>query len=144
MTDPARRTELELAEHYVDLLNERRLDELDSILPADFASHLRVGDISGREPFKALVRSLYDGIPDVLWTVEEYICAPGRVVIRYFFQGTHMGPFLGIPPCHKLVRLEGAEVLHIRDGRIHEIWNYTDVMGLASRLQSIEPLSVEV
>lgn len=128
---------------YIDILNHRNLDEFDNLLADHFVSHLRVGEIPGIAGFKAMMEQCYDAFPDIVWTAEEWICAPDRAVLRYVFEATHRAPFLGIPASGQFVRLEGAEVLHLSHGRIHEIWNYTDFMGLAARLNFVNPLALD-
>ncbi|MBK9646891.1 MAG: hypothetical protein IPO67_17330 [Deltaproteobacteria bacterium] len=39
---------------------------------------------------------------------------------------------------------EGIELLHVADGKIREIWNYADIMGLAAQLGAEAPLTVEI
>lgn len=144
MTDPSRAAAEALVRRYFDAVNERRLDELDACFPPDFISHLRVGDVHGLEAFKALLRIVYAAFPDVLWTSIEEIYTPDRVVIRYFFEGTQVGPFMGIPPSHRFVRVDACEVMHLRDGIVPEIWNYADLMGLAAQVNAVNPLALRV
>jgi predicted ester cyclase len=144
MSDPIHRSPEELVRRYLDACNDRRLDDLDVIFTPGFTSHLRVGDAEGLDRFKVLMRQVYDAFPDVLWTLVETIYAPDRAVLRYYFEATHLGPFLGIPPSHRRVRIDGCEVMHIRDGWVHEIWNYADLMGLAARVNAVNPLAIEM
>lgn len=144
MTDPSRAAAEVLVRRYFDAVNTRRLDELDACFPPDFVSHLRVGDVQGLVAFKALLEMVYAAFPDVLWTPIEEIYTADRAVIRYFFEGTHVGPFLGIPPSHRFVRVDGCEVMVLRDGRVPEIWNYADMMSLAAQVNAVNPLALRV
>ncbi|MCB9765660.1 MAG: ester cyclase [Alphaproteobacteria bacterium] len=143
MADPTAEA-LRLGKRYVDLINERRLDLLDALMPPDFKSHTRVGTIQGLAGFKALMQMSYAAFPELHWHIEEFICAEGRVVLRYHWEAVQRAPFLGIPPTHKLVRAEGVEIGHVRDGQIIEIWNYADIMGLAAQLQFKDPLGLGI
>lgn len=143
MTDPtaeARR----LALAYVDVLNERRIDDYGDVLAADLVSHLRVGDIAGLPAFVEVMRMCYDAFPGVIWELDELVVAPDRAVLRYHFDAVQRGAFMGIPASHRMAHLEGIELLHVRAGRIHEIWNYADVMGLAAQLGAERPLALEI
>ncbi|MCK6520635.1 ester cyclase [Myxococcota bacterium] len=143
MSDPvaeARR----LAQTYVELLNERRLPELGAVLAPTLVSHLRVGDIVGVEAFRGVMQMAYEAFPGVVWVIDELIATPDRAVVRYHFDAVQRGPFLGIPASHRMVHLEGVELLHIADGKIHTIWNYADIMGLAAQLGAEAPLAVEI
>ena len=132
-----------IARLYLDVFNHRKLDALDELLAPEFVSHLRVGDISGLESFRAVMDDFYTAFPDVLWEVDEWVFTEERAVIRYHWLGTQTESWLGIPPTHKIVRGEGLELLHIAKGRIVEVWNYSDIMGLAAQLQAPEPLDIE-
>ena len=143
MSDPtaeARR----LAQRYTLLLNERRLDALTEVLSADLVSHLRVGDIVGIAAFRGIMEMCYEAFPGVLWVIDELVATPDRAVIRYHFDAVQRGPFLGIPASHRMVHLEGIELLHVVDGRVQEIWNYADIMGLAAQLRAEDPLGLEI
>jgi steroid delta-isomerase-like uncharacterized protein len=133
-----------LARKYLALFNDRKLDVLDDLLTPDFVSHLRVGELRGLDRFKAMMSSFYEAFPDVRWMVDEWVFAQNRAVIRYSWSGTQRAAWLGIPPTHKIVRGEGLELLHMKDGRISEVWNYSDIMGLAAQLQAPKPLDIEV
>jgi steroid delta-isomerase-like uncharacterized protein len=141
---PIDRSPRELVRRYLDAINERALDELDVIFPPSFVSHLRVGDIVGLDAFKAMLRECYSAFPDVVWTAVEEIHAPGRAVLRYYFEGTHLGPFLGVPASHRRVRIDACEVMAIEGGWIPEIWNYADLMGLGAQINAVHPLALQV
>lgn len=133
-----------IAHHYLAIFNDRDLDALHEIIAPDFVSHMRVGDIRGIAAFRAVLESFYEAFPDVHWVVDEWVFTQDRVVCRYHFEGTQVAPWLGIPPSHKLVRGEGLELLHLRDGLIVEVWNYADLMGLAAQLHAPGPLGIEI
>ncbi len=133
-----------LALLYTELLNERRLDALTDALAEDLVSHLRVGDIRGIAAFREVMEMCYEAFPGVIWVLDELVVSPDRAVIRYHFDAVQRGPFLGIPASHRMVHLEGIELLHIHAGRVREIWNYADMMGLAAQLRAEDPLSLEI
>jgi predicted ester cyclase len=131
----------ELTHLYFEACNERRFELFDLVFPADFLSHLRLGDVVGLPAFKALMAQFFEAFPDAWWTLEEEIYTADRAIIRYYFEATHMGPFLGIAPTGTKVRVDGCEVAHVRDGQLVEIWNYADLMGMAAQLRSPDPFA---
>lgn len=144
MSDSIDRSPRELVRRYVDACNDRHLDELDLVFTPSFVSHLRVGDVIGLDRFKELMLHVYDSLPDVVWTVIEEIYAPERAIIRYSFEGTHLGALFGIPPSHRRVKIDACEVMVIQDGWVPEVWNYADLMGLAAQLNAVSPLALHV
>ena len=133
-----------LALTYVELINARRLDALGEVLDDALVSHLRVGDIVGIEAFRGVMQMAYEAFPGVIWEMDELVVTPDRAVLRYHFDAVQRGPFLGIPARHRMVHLEGIELLHVVDGKIREIWNYADIMGLAAQLGAEAPLTLEL
>lgn len=133
-----------VAREYFSVFNDRNLAALRDILAPDFVSHLRVGELRGIESFNALMGGFYEAFPDAEWIADEWVFTQDRVVLRYHWQGTQQAAFLGIPPTHKTVRGEGLELLHIADGRITEVWNYSDIMGMAAQLSAPAPLDIEI
>lgn len=133
-----------LTHDYVRACNERDLALLDEVFTEDFVSHLRLGDVFGLPAFKNLMVHVFEAFPDVTWTMQEGIYTADRAVLRYSFTGTHRAPFLGIAPSGLTVATEGCEVAHVVGDRITEIWNYADIMGLAARLRSPDPLALRV
>ncbi len=138
----AKSTSRTLCDEYTAAMNERRLDDLDAVLSPDFVSHTRVGDVTGRDRFKELMRTVFDAFPDLFYFLDESILTEDRVVLRYHWEAVQRAPFLGIPPTHKMVRGEGIELIHVRGERLVEIWNYADIMGLAAQLKSRDPFAV--
>ncbi len=53
--------------------------------------------------------------------------------------GTHRGPFMGIPPTGKTVRIDLIDIVRVEDGRIAEHWNVVDQLGLMRQLGAIPP-----
>jgi len=137
-------TESRLVDAYLTLLNERRLDDLGEILASDMTSHLRIGDLAGLDKFRGAMEMIYEAFPGLVYQAHEIVLAPGRGVIRYWFDAVHRGPFFGVPASHRMVHLEGIEMLHIADGRIVEVWNYADVFGLAVQIRAADPLALRL
>lgn len=133
-----------LTHDYFRACNERDFALFDRVFPEAFVSHLRLGDVIGLTAFKNLMVQVFEAFPDVQWTMQEGIYTADRAVVRYSFSGTHRAPFLGIAPSGMTVVTEGCEVAHIRHGMIAEIWNYADIMGLAARLRSPDPLGLKI
>lgn len=131
-----------IARGYVALFNDHALEGFRALLTEDFVSHLRVGEVRGLESFEALMKSFYEAFPDAQWSVDEWIYTQDRVVIRYHWEGTHAAAWLGLPPTHQRVRAEGLELLHIRGDRICEIWNYSDLLGMAALLTASAPAAL--
>jgi predicted ester cyclase len=63
------------------------------------------------------------------------VIVDGDVVgLRWTWEATHYGPFLGIPPTGARVSIEGYDLILVRDGQIHGAWVYQDNLGLMAQL----------
>jgi len=48
---------------------------------------------------------------------------------------THLGDSFGFAPTMRQESLDGCSVLVVRDGQLHEGWNYMEMQGLMQRLK---------
>jgi len=118
------------------LSGDRPLEALDAVIAAEFKDHAAFpGQRPGRDGFKDAVgnlRAAFDQRVRSLHTVAE-----GDLVIDHWVsEGLHRGPFFGIPPTGKNVRVEGFSVWRITDGRAEEAWGLVDVAGLMRQLSN--------
>src|ERR687892_582188 len=95
---------------YEDVLVGGDLDALDEIATADYQEHDPLpGQGEGLRGLKNRVTMLKEGLA-VRFTIEDVIQADDKLVVRWTNSGTHVGEFLGIPPCRcrKLDRVHAA------------------------------------
>lgn len=71
-------------------------------------------------------QTLWGGWSEV---IDEMIAEDDRVMVRWSFNGSHQGEYLGIPPTHNPVSFAGIYIFRIQDGRIAEVWNLWDQLG---------------
>ncbi len=84
-----------------------------------------------------LARLLSDTVtafPDLQMTVERWIVAGDVVVTEEVMAGTHAGPFAGLAPTGRPVRLAICHVTRVVDGRIVERIAYHDTAGILRQL----------
>src|SRR5262245_57270239 len=92
------------ASNYNDPPNRERYFDL-------YAEHAVLHGYEGVEPGLPSIRRHYraqwEAFPDVRLTVEEVFSADDRLACRFSIEGTHQGPFRGIPATGKRVRYPG-------------------------------------
>ncbi len=72
---------------------------------------------------------------DGVWTIEEIILGENdRVTVRWTGTGTQRGEVMGIPPTGKSVRVDAISVLRVAGGKIAEIWQTWDTLGMLQQL----------
>ncbi len=91
----------------------------------------------GREGFKKQWRKWRDAFPDIHFEIEEIIAEGDTVVARWTLTGTQTGPFLGIAPTGRKIRVGGMSMDHLRDGVLVSGFDGWDNLGLRQQLGAI-------
>ena len=88
----------------------------------------RVRTDSGRSPRRS-------GPPsDLRWHVDLLLAEGDLVARRWTASGTNTGPWAGRAATGKHATFSGVNIFRIRDGKVVEIWNHRDDLGLAQQL----------
>jgi steroid delta-isomerase-like uncharacterized protein len=116
--------------------NRGNLAVLDELIAPDFVRHtpLRPEGVRGIEGFKHHVVTTRAAFPDAQFTIGDEIAEGDKVVNHWTFRGTHQGEFGGIPPTGKTVTMTGIAIVRIADGKVAEIWDEVDALGLLRQL----------
>ena len=107
-------------------------------------SHGALGDVHGPDGFIGIMlHNVRRGFPDAhvaLRAEVERLDAHVELVtaieegdlvsFRLDGSGTHRGPFLGVEPTGKTIRIRGIHHVRIRDGRIVEHWQGPDILAM--------------
>ena len=84
--------------------------------------------------FGTLIRSAFS---EIRISRDDTIAEGDRVVDRWTFRGTHTGEFLGVPATGKTVTVTGIDIFRIADGRLAELWQSWDQLGMLQQLGAI-------
>ncbi len=91
----------------------------------------------GREGFTRQWRRWREAFPDLHFQVEELVAEGDTVVSRWTLTGTHTGPFLGIAPTGRSIRVGGMSLDHLQDGLLISGFDGWDNLGLRQQLGAI-------
>jgi steroid delta-isomerase-like uncharacterized protein len=121
---------------YEELWNRGNLDAADELVAEDYIRHdLRPGDAPpGPEGQKAVAKKFRAAFPDVRLEVEAMVGEGDLVVARWRMTGTHSGAWGDVAPTERRVCFSGVNFFRIVDGKIAEIWNVRDDLGLREQL----------
>jgi len=119
-----------------EVWNKGNLDVMKEIFAADYVRHdLRPGTPPpGPEGQKKIAADFRAAFPDLNTTVDLIVAEGDMVVVRWTTEGTNTGPWGGIPPTGKHARFSGVNIFRMRDGKVIEIWNHRDDLGLMQQL----------
>jgi steroid delta-isomerase-like uncharacterized protein len=66
---------------------------------------------------------------------EDLLLAEGDLVAaRWTSEGTHSGPWGDFEPTGRRARFSGVNIFRLREGKVIEIWNHRDDLGLMQQL----------
>jgi steroid delta-isomerase-like uncharacterized protein len=121
---------------YEEVWNQGNLDAAHDVFTNNYVRHdLRPGGApSGPEGQKLIAGMFRAAFPDVQLNVEFMVAEADMVVARWTMGGTHQGAWGGIPPTGKRMSFAGVNIFRIAEGKVVEIWNHRDDLGLMQQL----------
>jgi steroid delta-isomerase-like uncharacterized protein len=129
-----------LVHQFADRINAKDLDGALTLFGPNYVEHaVYPGMPSGVESVRVFLSMLFAGFPDAHTTVLDTIAGRDKVVVRASSEGTHTGPFLGIPATGKHAKWSFIDIHRIADGKIVEHWVEVDTMGMMQQLGLVPP-----
>ena len=74
--------------------------------------------------------------PDLTMTVELMLAEDDLVAARWAMEGTNTGPWSGVAPTGRHARFFGVNIFRLAGGKVVEIWNHRDDLGLMQQLDA--------
>jgi predicted ester cyclase len=109
------------------------LDVLDEVLAPDLQLQIGAAHLD-RTQTKGLIRAFYAAFPDYTHTPDEILAVGDRVVLRTTNRATHTGDFQGTPPTGRRISFGQIAIYRMADGKISEVWEEADLLGLMQQL----------
>lgn len=72
--------------------------------------------------------------PDLRFVVDLMLAEDAFVAARWTAIGTHTGPWGSLDPTGKQATFSGVNIFRFDEGRVVEIWNHRDDLGLMTQL----------
>jgi steroid delta-isomerase-like uncharacterized protein len=121
---------------YEEVWHKGNLAIIDDIFAPDYIRHdLRPGNPpAGPEGQKAIARLFRAAFPDVQTSLDLLVAEGDLVVGRWTTQATHTGEWAGVPPTGKQATFAGVNIFRIANGKVVELWNHRDDLGLMEQL----------
>jgi|tagenome__1003787_1003787.scaffolds.fasta_scaffold20756512_2 steroid delta-isomerase-like uncharacterized protein len=110
-----------IAQRILDAFSLGDIAFLEEIVAPDYIQHgPRVRPT--REAFFAFANMFHSSFPDGRYLVNDMLSEGDKVMIRWTFQGTHLGEWMGLPGTGKQVILTGMDLWRFADGKFAESW----------------------
>jgi len=121
---------------YDQVWSRGNLEAADEIFAADYARHdLRPGAApAGPAGQKAIAGLFRAAFPDLRMAVDLLLAEGDLVAARWTMEGTNLGAWAGTPATGKRVRLCGVNIFRILGGKVVELWNHRDDLGMREQL----------
>ena len=120
---------------YEELFNKGNLVVADELIALDFLNHeAPPGRDRGPESMREGITMLRTAFPDLHFTIEELVAEGDTVVGRVTMNGTHQGPFQGMPPTGRSFQQEQVHFVRFREGKGIEHWAVRDDLGMMRQL----------
>ncbi|MHA2302452.1 MAG: ester cyclase [Candidatus Thorarchaeota archaeon] len=124
-----------MVRHNYEQLNERNLVALYESFAADCVWHAPGGrEIRSLEMIKQIITGLLNAFPNLHMTIDYMVAEGDKVVARVRWTGTHKGEYLGTAPTGKQVTFTAITMYRIVGGKVVEIWEEGDSLGLRQQL----------
>ena len=94
-------------------------------------------DTVGRDAYKQVVAAFWEAFAPLTLTVEQSLSDGDMVFVRSRFEGTQVGPFMGLPATGKAVAWRFHNLYRVEDGRWVEAWAFPDSLTMMQQLGAI-------
>jgi steroid delta-isomerase-like uncharacterized protein len=121
---------------YKEVWNRGNVDVADEVFADDYVRHdLRPSQAEpGPAGQKRIAADFRRAFPDVRFDVEMIIAEGDLVAARWTAHGTNSGPWGRQLATGRRARFSGVNIFRFRDGKVAEIWNHRDDLGLMEQL----------
>ena len=120
--------------YYEEVFNRGDVGLIDQLAIADYDEHSPFpGQPNGIEGLKARTAGLLAAFKPV-FILHEVVAEGDTVVVYWTNTGTHSGPFMGIPPTGRTVKISGVDIYRIRDGKMAEHWHVVEQLQMLQQL----------
>jgi steroid delta-isomerase-like uncharacterized protein len=123
---------------YDEVWSKGNVDAADDIFAADYVRHdLRPGNpLTGPAGQKKIAADFRAAFPDLRQTIDLIVAEGDLVVARWTMEGTNTGPWGGVAPTDKHAKIAGVNIFRIANGKVVELWNHRDDLGMMQQLDA--------
>jgi steroid delta-isomerase-like uncharacterized protein len=121
---------------YEEVWNQGNVGVAHEVFAPDYVRHdLRPSAaLPGPEGQAKIAADFRIAFPDLRMTVDLIVAEDDLVAARWTAAGTHSGPWAEVAPTGAEVTFSGMNVFRVREGKVVELWNHRDDLGLMEQL----------
>lgn len=123
---------------YDEVWNKGNVDFAFEVFAEAYVRHdLRPGNpTAGPAGQKEVAADFRAAFPDLKHETELLIGENDLVVARWTMQGTNTAQWGKQPPTGKFVKMSGVNIFRLANGKVVEIWNHRDDLGMREQLDA--------
>ena len=130
-----------LAERLLAMLIDHNADAVDDFVSVDYVNHNAVVE-DGREANRLFWADFFAAFPDMTGTMEDLVVSGDRVVGRFIYRGTHLGPLYGIPATGNPVEMRSIDIWRVENGEFVEHWDELNMLEVFQAVGVIPPFDL--
>ena len=121
---------------YEEVWNRGNVDAAREVFAPDYVRHdLRPSAaLPGPDGQVKIAAEFRAAFPDLRMTVDLIVAEDDLVAARWTTSGTHTGPWADVAPTGAQVTFSGMNVFRVREGKVVELWNHRDDLGVMEQL----------
>jgi steroid delta-isomerase-like uncharacterized protein len=130
-----------LAERFLAMLNDHNPDAVDDFVSVDYVNHNAFVE-DGREANRIFWADFFTALPDIAATMEDLVVEGDRVVGRFIYRGTHLGPLYGIPATGNPIEMRSIDIWRVENGEFVEHWDELNMLEVFQAVGVIPPFDL--
>jgi len=121
---------------YEEVWGKGNLLVANEVFATDYVRHdLRpAAALPGPEGQSKIAADFRAAFPDLKIEIDLLVAEADLVVARWTMEGTNLGPWGGKDPTGKHARFSGVNFFRLSEGKVVEIWNHRDDLGLMQQV----------
>lgn len=121
---------------YDEVMNSHDVAQIKSFCAADFLDHNPLPGYSGKglDELITQLNEMFTGFPDLHISTDFMVAEDDKVVSYITMTGTHSGPYANMPATNKPIKVNGIDIVQIKDGKAAERWGVFDDLSMMAQL----------
>jgi steroid delta-isomerase-like uncharacterized protein len=121
---------------YAEVWDKGNVSVAREVFASDYVRHdLRPSQVlPGPAGQAKIAEDFRRAFPDLRFEVDLVLGEDDLVAARWTATGTHTGPWGSLEPTGKQATFSGVNIFRFADGKVVEIWNHRDDLGLMTQV----------
>jgi steroid delta-isomerase-like uncharacterized protein len=93
-----------------EVWNNHDLSAIEEFIAPEYTITGSQPPVEGPDGYRQFAQAVLAAFPDIHFTVEEFITTGDKTVMRWAWQGTHRGTWMGVPATGKVISGTGVSI----------------------------------